>query len=192
MSQKTMIDHIIDGIIEREGGYSDHAADRGGRTCWGITEATARRYGYKGDMRDLPVDIARQIYRVVYVIRPRFDRVSKLAPTLGARLADIGANMGPGRAARMLQDALNAFNDCERLYQDLVVDGQLGDLSLSALEDFLKNRPEKGEAVLVAAVQCLQGTAYLDICRRDPSQERFAYGWFANRVLLNSEQEAAM
>ena len=29
------VDNLIDGVIGREGGYSNHPADRGGATRWG-------------------------------------------------------------------------------------------------------------------------------------------------------------
>ncbi|HYI42384.1 MAG TPA: glycosyl hydrolase 108 family protein, partial [Sphingomicrobium sp.] len=31
------LDDLVDALIEREGGYVNHPADRGGPTCWGIT-----------------------------------------------------------------------------------------------------------------------------------------------------------
>jgi len=40
------VDELIDNLIEREGGFSDHPADAGGPTCFGITEAVARAHGY--------------------------------------------------------------------------------------------------------------------------------------------------
>ena len=39
------VDLLIDGLIEREGGYVSNAADKGGPTCFGITEAVARAHG---------------------------------------------------------------------------------------------------------------------------------------------------
>ena len=33
------VDELIDELIEREGGYVNHPADRGGPTKFGITEA---------------------------------------------------------------------------------------------------------------------------------------------------------
>src|SRR3546814_14159705 len=55
-------DALIDAVIDREGRYVNHPADRGGPTCWGITEAVARAEGHVGAMRDLPRDMAAPIY----------------------------------------------------------------------------------------------------------------------------------
>ena len=46
------IDQLVEALIDREGGYVNHPADRGGATCFGITEAVARAHGYGGAMRD--------------------------------------------------------------------------------------------------------------------------------------------
>jgi hypothetical protein len=88
------IDDLIDGLIEREGGYTSHPADRGGSTKFGITEATARANGYRGAMRDLPRDEAAAIYRRLYWLRPKFDQVARRSPAIAAELFDTGANMG--------------------------------------------------------------------------------------------------
>ena len=48
------VDELIDELIEREGGYVHHPADRGGPTRFGITEAVARAHGYGGAIADLP------------------------------------------------------------------------------------------------------------------------------------------
>src|SRR3546814_18653590 len=45
-------DALIDAVIDREGRYVNHPADRGGPTCWGITEAVARAGGCAGAMRE--------------------------------------------------------------------------------------------------------------------------------------------
>ena len=49
------VDAMIAQVIAREGDYSDHPADRGGATRFGITEAVARADGYAGPMRRLPL-----------------------------------------------------------------------------------------------------------------------------------------
>jgi lysozyme family protein len=68
------VDALVDGLIEREGGYVNHPADKGGPTCFGITEAVARAHGYADAMRSLPRMEAAAIYRRLYWLRPRFDQ----------------------------------------------------------------------------------------------------------------------
>src|SRR3546814_9866453 len=77
-------DALIDAVIDREGRYVNHPADRGGPTCWGITEAVARAEGHVGAMRDLPRDMAASIYRRLYWQRPGFDKVALRAPRIAA------------------------------------------------------------------------------------------------------------
>lgn len=178
-----VFDRVIVPIIDREGGYVDHPADRGGPTNWGITEATARRHGYRGDMKDLPREVALHIYAVEYWDGPNFDGVAKLSVPIAAELADTGINMGVFVAAGFLQRALNLFNNRGRLYEDLRADGRIGPKTLQALGMYLKRRGVDAEAVMVAALNCFQGERYAAIAENDVSQEDFAYGWFRTRVL---------
>ncbi len=101
---------LIDRVIAREGDYSDHPADRGGATRWGITEAVARDRGYDGAMRALPRSTAAAIYRTDYWQGPGYDRVAERAPALAAELFDSGVNLGTIVATGFLQRALNALN----------------------------------------------------------------------------------
>ena len=52
------VDQMLETLLGKEGGYTDHPSDRGGPTNWGITEKVARAYGYTGDMRELERDLA--------------------------------------------------------------------------------------------------------------------------------------
>ncbi|CAA9545731.1 MAG: GH108 [uncultured Sphingosinicella sp.] len=115
------VDELIDEVIGREGGYSNHPADRGGPTRWGVTEAVARAHGFAGDMRSFPREEAVAIYRRIYWLRPGFDRVAELAPAIAAELFDTGVNMGPEVAAGFLQRALNALNRGGSDYADVPV-----------------------------------------------------------------------
>lgn len=176
------IDQLIDDLIAREGGYSDHPADRGGATRWGITRAVARQHGFTGDMRIFPRDEAAAIYRRIYWQRPNFAAVAKRAPALAAELFDTGANMGPAIAARFLQRALNALNRNARDYPDLAVDGAIGPATLAALDAFLDLRGMAGEPALLKGVEALQGERYIALAERRPANEAFLYGWLANRI----------
>jgi lysozyme family protein len=177
------VDELIEELIEREGGHVDHAADRGGPTRFGITEAVARTHGYKGPMTRLPREEAAAIYRRLYWLRPNFDQVASRASRVAAELFDTGANMGPAVAATFLQRALTALNRSGGDYPDLVPDGRIGPVTLSALDAFLDARGrDRGETVLLRALEALQGERYLRLAEKRPANEAFLYGWLANRI----------
>jgi lysozyme family protein len=190
------VDALVDGLIEREGGFVANPADKGGPTRFGITEAVARANGYRGAMRSLPRDEAAAIYKRLYWLRPRFDEVAKRSPRIAAELFDTGANMGPAVAATFLQRALTALNRNSGDYPDLVPDGRIGPHTLAALDAFLAIRGSSpavglaggeqqgasGEIVLLRALEALQGERYLRLAERRPANEAFLYGWLANRV----------
>lgn len=177
-----MIDQLIDAVIDREGGYSNHPADRGGATRFGITEATARANGYAGDMRHFSREAAAAIYERRYWRAPRFDAVAERARHAAAELFDTGINMGPAVAAGFLQRALNALNRGAKDYPDVLLDGRVGPRTLAALDAFLRVRGGAGETVLVKAMEALQGERYLQLAERRPANEAFLYGWLANRL----------
>lgn len=152
------VDELIDELIEREGDYANHPADKGGPTRYGITEAVARAHGYAGAMAKLPREEAAAIYRRLYWLRPRFDEVAERCPRIAAELFDTGANMGPAVASTFLQRALTALNRNASDYPDLVPDGRIGPATLAALAAFLEVRgTDRGEAVLLRAIEALQG-----------------------------------
>jgi lysozyme family protein len=176
------VDALVEGLIEREGGYVANPADKGGPTCFGITEAVARANGYRGDMRVLPRQEAAAIYKRLYWLRPRFDEVARRSARVAAELFDTGANMGPAVATTFLQRALTALNRNAKDYPDLVPDGRVGTRTLAALDAFLRIRGQSGETVLMRALEALQGERYLRLAERRPANEAFLYGWLANRI----------
>lgn len=101
-------DTAVTKVLGHEGGYSDHPDDPGGKTRYGITEEVARRVGYKGDMRELPLDLAKQIYR-----RDYWDAVKADHLPAGVRYAvfDAAVNSGPPQAIKWLQRAAGVKDD---------------------------------------------------------------------------------
>lgn len=182
MNDAIDVDTLIDGLIDREGGYVANPADKGGPTCFGITEAVARANGYYGDMRQLPREEAVAIYTRLYWLRPRLDEVAARSERVAAELFDTGANMGPAVAVTFLQRALTALNRNAQDYPDLVPDGRIGPQTLAAFDAFLKVRGGGGETVLLRALEALQGERYLRLAERRPANEAFLYGWLANRI----------
>jgi lysozyme family protein len=182
-SNSSDIDLLIDALIEREGGYVNHPADKGGPTRFGITEAVARAHGYAGPMRQLPRGEAAAIYKRLYWLRPRLDEIARRSPRLAAELFDTGVNMGPAVAVTFLQRALTALNRNGKDYPDLVPDGRIGEQTFGALDAFLATRSASGgERVLLRALEALQGERYLRLAERRPANEAFLYGWLANRI----------
>ena len=169
-------DTAIEGLLAREGGYVNHPADRGGATNFGVTERVARDHGYAGDMRSLPRAKAIAIYKARYWTPLRLDEVSALAPKTAEKIFDIAVNMGPARAARMLQQAINYFQG------GVSVDGQIGPATLRALSDFVRRRGDGADRNLVKIVNGLQAARYVGIVEGDASQRAFAYGWADGRL----------
>lgn len=101
-------DAAFDLLLKHEGGYSDHAADPGGKTRFGITEAVAREVGYRGDMRELPLDLAKRIYKDKY-----WDTVKaeQLPAAVRYPVFDAAVNSGPGQSVKWLQRALGVKDD---------------------------------------------------------------------------------
>ena len=117
MDFDTAFHHLL-GV---EGGYVWHPSDPGGETNWGVTKVVARQHGYEGDMKDLPVELAKAIYRKSY-----WDAVQaeSLPPLIRYAVFDAGVNSGPGTAIRWLQQAVGATPD-----------GVLGPKTLAALQE---------------------------------------------------------
>lgn len=177
------IEQFLVELISREGGYVNNPNDRGGATKYGITEAVARSHGYKGNMKDLPMDLAKDIYRKQYWIQPRFDQINTINPVVAEELLDTGVNCGVAFAKPTLQRSLNLLNNQGKGgWPDLAVDGIYGPATLNALKTYLSKRGKEGERVLLRTLNILQGERYISICERNPIQEQFFYGWIANRV----------
>jgi len=163
------VDALVEALIEREGGYVNNSADKGGPTCFGITEAVARANGYSGAMRSLPREEAAAIYKRLYWLRPRFGDVALRSAGIAAELFDTGVNMGPAVAVTFLQRALTALNRNGRDYPDLVPDGRVGSQTLAALDAFLELRGKtSAERVLLRSLEALQGERYLRLAERRP------------------------
>lgn len=143
-----------------EGGWSDHKADPGGKTNWGITQATLSQYlgrpATATEIRALTKAEAEVIYRKLY-----WDRVSggSLPPGIDLCVFDFGVNSGQSRAVKSLQAALG-----------VKADGWIGEKTLSAIA---ARDPQK----LIAEL-CERRMAFL---KKLPTWKTFGEGW-TNRV----------
>lgn len=101
-------DTAFEKLLGHEGGYSNHAADPGGATNWGITQAVARQNGYTGDMRDLTQDQAKGIYKALYW---NAVRAEELPEDVRFDVFDAAVNSGVGQSVRWLQRAVGTEAD---------------------------------------------------------------------------------
>src|SRR6187401_1657476 len=105
-------DEALRRVLVHEGGYSNHPSDPGGPTNWGITIHDARAHWKKeataADVRNMPVEVAKDIYRSKYWDAMRCD---DLPAGLDYAVFDYGVNSGIGRAVKVLQRLLGLVDN---------------------------------------------------------------------------------
>lgn len=89
----------ISKTLQYEGGYTNHPADPGGPTNWGITIADARMYWKKdataADVKAMPKSVAIEIYRKHYWDAMKCD---SLPAGVDLAVFDFGVNSGVSRS----------------------------------------------------------------------------------------------
>lgn len=174
------VERMIDDILRREGGFSEHPLDRGGATNYGITQRTLSRYFGRAatvrEVRELTPDLARDIYEQNYYLGPGIHRLPDLVQPF---IFDSAVNHGPRRAIRFLQ---NVCNDAGLGPVD--VDGAVGPQTVDAARRAVE---EMGPVLLAALIEERRNFYHL-IVQADPSQEVFLRGWL--RRVKEFETEA--
>jgi len=177
------IDEMIDGILDREGGFVDHPSDPGGATKYGITQKVARANGYKGSMRDLPKATARVIYRREYIEKPGFLGIAEIDPQVAEEVIDSGVNAGQARAGLWFQQALNVLNRRAADYPDVVEDGKVGPKTLSSFQALRRKRgTAKARQLMLKALNGLQFMHYYSLAKGGTKFEDFMVGWVDTRI----------
>lgn len=176
-------DTCINKVLNFEGVFSDHPADLGGKTKYGITQSTLSSAFKAGivshdNVNALTVQEAKLIYKKNYWDKCLCD---ELPAPLDFCVLDTAVNCGPVAAAKFLQIALNKILGSDIL----VVDGKIGEKTVGAIKTFLSKY--KTDCVFPILFLCdvfldrrLQG--YSDIVAVNSSQSVFLRGWI-NRIL---------
>jgi lysozyme family protein len=101
-------DQAFATIASVEGGFADRdrQADPGGATKYGITERVARQWGFKGDMRELPLDMAKAIAKAWYWDKYQCDQYD---PRIAYQVFDAAYN--GGYPVRWLQECVGVTPD---------------------------------------------------------------------------------
>ena len=165
----------FDRLMDLEGGLSDHPADRGGRTRFGISERWIEQAGLQGSVSidDLTKDAAADLYWEHWWQEYSYQWFAASGCSeVGVKLLDVSVNMGPSQAHKILQRAINSA------WAGLVLedDGVLGPLTRKAY-----GRCRGSHAallgVLLGSMRSEQAGVYRMIIARDPSQAVFEKGW---------------
>lgn len=99
---KENFDSAFTDLIGNEGGYSNNPTDPGGETMWGITKRVALKHDYHGEMRLLPIEIAKAIAKAEYWDVAGCD---ELPDKLDFQVFDAAYNSGPSRACEWLESS---------------------------------------------------------------------------------------
>ncbi|RJQ22015.1 MAG: hypothetical protein C4560_03040 [Nitrospiraceae bacterium] len=178
-----------------EGLYSDDPNDFGGETYkgiarkknpdwhgWAFIDEAKTKPGFPESLKNnaLIEELVKDFYKAHFWNLVWGDRVSDLSCDVAAEMFDTAVNQGPYWAVVYLQQSLNLLNRNATLYPDLVVDGVIGQKSISALQTYLRRDPAQ---MLLLWMNIMQGARYAEIMKKSPTQEGYARGW-AKRIKL--------
>ncbi len=174
-----------------EGGYVHDPDDKGGETYRGIArkfhgtwpgwtivddlkQKSPEHFKDELDRNDKLQDLVKSFYRETFWKAIAGDKLTD--QHIANELFDTGVNQGSATAIKYLQESLNLLNRNQKSYADIVVDGKMGDPTLSTLEKFLeldKGHPD----ALLKLLNLFQGLRYIESARKDPTQRKFMRGW---------------
>jgi lysozyme family protein len=159
----TTFDLALAFVLRLEGADSDHPADAGGHTRYGISQ----RAHPDVDVSSLTLEQATEIYRVEYWLPIQGDL---LPPPVALAVFDCAVNQGVIVAAGLLQQAIG-----------VEIDGRIGTRTVAAAQ--------RAGAEILPRFLRLRAMRYVELARSRPSQQVFLAGWLER---LFHVQAAAM
>lgn len=179
---------ILERTVALEGGWSDHPADPGGPTAFGVTAWTlAEHRGIPRPPKNKPAEVkaffdrmrpivaaltleeAKQILYERYVKKPGIDKIEPFE--LAQQVADISVNSGPRRAILMLQETL------QKAGQAVAADGRLGPQTLGAIKAITDL--EDGAELLMDALAIERANFYVSL-----GKKVFIRGWLRRAAVF--------
>lgn len=173
--------------LKHEGGYVFHPSDPGGETFKGVSrrahpdwEGWERIDTYKQSPvfpNMLTSDNALtgwvcDFYRDKYWRPIAGDQI--LSQDVANELFDTAVHLGPKRAVKFLQIALNALNREESVYGNVTVDGSLGPNTLETMQKYQNWEPS---AFLIKLLVIQRGAFYIEAVKKREESEVFIRGW---------------
>jgi len=148
-------------VLKSEGGWSDDSTDAGGATMKGVTFAVFKEFKRnphltKDDLRNISNQDIHDIYKQLY-----WDKIhgDDLPAGVDYAVFDAAVNMGVGRAAKLIQEAVG-----------VTADGVLGPASLSSIQ-------KTDSKELIEKFSELKNNFYHGIVESRPDQVKYLNGW---------------
>ena len=186
-------DQAYDVTMENEGRgkRTKNKLDPGGETYSGISRVHHPGWGGwplidRWIREGGPIDVdrlepmVRELYRNVFWHPIAGDRLAELSPAVAMKVFDVGVNVNADRAATWLQLALNLLNRNQKLYPDLLPDGDIGPKTLGTLRIALAQRPptqEVTERRIIKIISSRYGDLWFDRMQKFPEREEFRGIW---------------
>lgn len=154
-----------------EGGQSNHAADRGGKTNLGITQSAYTGFCKRlkrpvKDVNRLTLEEAKEFYRADYWVGPG---IWRLPWPFNFLAFDGGVNSGPERGKKWVQQGLGVKPD-----------GKIGRFTIGAAQAAVA----AGDgSVLFRAVEA-RARFLANLCQKNHSQIAFVEGWWVRTLTV--------
>lgn len=169
MAYSELFDEVFELTVALEGErYENDPDDPGGETKYGICK---REFPYL-DIKNLTKEQAKEIYHTYYWKPLNVENL--ISPKVAAEIFDTGVNCGQGTAVKIAQRACNALGST------LVVDGYMGKLTTTKLNEY----SEKYQKILLTTLNALQCAKYVELTELNPKLKKYFRGWVGKRVVL--------
>lgn len=166
------LDEALGYLLEEEGGWSNNVNDSGGKTMFGVTQATYDAYKLHKGLATQPVNLitheeARDLYDTMYW---RTAYCDKLPWPISYLTFDAAVNSGPSRSVKWTQAGLGVS-----------ADGAVGPGTLAAASTAVST----GDAKTILSIVDQRVQFLCNIVKNQPTQLTFLLGWWrrTQRVL---------
>jgi lysozyme family protein len=160
----------LEFTLKNEGGFSNHPADKGGPTNWGITQKRYSEFLGRSasaqDVKNMPRDHALKIYEKHYWNPLNLEKVS--IQEVATCIFDMGVLCGTGTSAKRAQAVVGVIQD-----------GKIGPKTLDAIN-------ECNPKFFIEDFADLSKQYFQSIVNRNSSQKAFLKGWLARAQRLKA------
>lgn len=171
---------VVEEIENKHGvrQFVEYGATNFGITLWTYRDFTNNDEAKIEDIKNMPVETAKSIYKQDYYIRPKID---KIHPCVRLQVFDFGVNSGP-------RQAIKTFQLCLGFSKKKGADGLMGDNTIKRMRSFVD---ERGKEKLAEMYLEKRIAFYRQITNKRPANSRFIAGWLkrANEVYEISKKQ---